>query len=177
MSKAATLPQFSPSQGYTYPSPETTKHKFTDLSQRSKEATPLPDTQTSTKSISHTQTDEYISNQLLADTIGISLRYGDEYMDEVPVTGQPGEFRLWTKKQDTSKLAVPGVKVGSSGGGSVVGTPKLSEGLSLKTDVPLQQKKQNKGDKSPKTPAGGPPKPKRRKSKVQVTTPGGTSST
>jgi len=131
----------------------------------------MPDTQTSTKSTVSTQTDEYISNQLLADTIGISLRYGDEYMDEVPVTGQPGEFRLSTKKQDNTKLAVPAIpKAG--------GTPKPDSLPALKTDVPpALQRKGSKVEKSPKTPGGGPPKPKRRKSKVNVSTPGGTSPT
>jgi len=172
MAKAATLPEFSPSHGYMYPALDSTKDKFTDTSQRSKEATPMPDSQTSAKSITHTQTDDYISNQLLADTIGIAMRYGDEYMDEVPVTGQPGEFRLSTKKQDSNKLAVPDVvtKAGTS-------TPKPNELPALKTDVSVQQRKLSKGDKSPKTPGGGPPKPKRRKSKVQVTTPGGTNAT
>lgn len=159
MTKAATLPEFSPSLGYTYPSLETTKPKYNDADLRSKEATPMPDTQSSSKSHSTTtttQTDDFINNQLLAETLNISSRYGDEYMDEVPVAGQPGEFRLSTKKQDASKLVVPTVvKTG--------GTPK-PDGLSLKTDVPKVEERK-KGEKSPKTPSGGMSKVKRRKSK------------
>lgn len=158
MTKASTFPEYSPTLGHTYPIPETTKPKFSDLSQRSKEPTPMPNTQNTTKSATTvTQTDDYLSNQLLADTINISLRYGDEYMDEVPVTGQPGEFHLSTKKQDKTKLAVPVAGKGPS--------IKVEPLPALKTDIPPpSSRKGNKPDKSPRIP-GAPPKPKRRKSK------------
>jgi mediator of RNA polymerase II transcription subunit 6 len=166
ISKASTFPEFSPALGHTYPSLDTSKPKFSDLTQRSKEPTPMPDTQTTSKSQgATTQTDEQISNQLLADTINISLRYGDEYMDEAPVTGQPGDFHLSLKARkepEKGKLAVPSVNNKASG----VNTPEPP--TPSKTDMPTLSRKGSKVEKS----IGGAPKPKRRKSKGTLVTSG-----
>lgn len=84
-------------------------------------------------------------------------------MDENPITGQPGDFHLSTTgRKDKDKLLVPApVKGPLSTPGKSTATPTPP---SLKTDIP-SARKVSKGEKSPKTPGGGPPKPKRRKSK------------
>ena len=82
------------------------------------------------------------------------MKYGDEYMDEAPITGQPGDFHLSTGARKDNRLAVPTTK-------GLAPTQKPTP-PTLKTDVP-PAKKPTKAEKSPKTP--GMPKPKRRKSK------------
>ena len=168
ISQAATLSQFSPALGHTYASPVIpTKPKIGEGGSTSKEATPMPDSQQSSKkSDALSQTDEQLSNQLLADTINISLKYGDEYMDENLVTGQPGSFhlsKLGKKELEKGKLTVPSLAKPAA-------APKPAPPLAVKTDVPIA-KKGIKVEKSPKTP--GAPKPKRRKSKPNVNAAGG----
>lgn len=82
-------------------------------------------------------------------------------MDEIPITGQPGEFHLTsTGRKDTSKLMVPATGKPLQMPGKATPTPPT-----LKTDIP-PERKGSRSEKSPKTPGGGVPKPKRRKSKA-----------
>lgn len=79
-------------------------------------------------------------------------------MDELPITGQPGDFHLSTTgRKEKDKLMVPLV---SKAPASLVdkGKPQTP---ALKTDIP-PARKGSKVEKSPRTP--GMPKPKRRKS-------------
>jgi mediator of RNA polymerase II transcription subunit 6 len=95
-------------------------------------------------------------------------------MDENPITGQPGEFHLSsTGRKEAGKLAVPG----GGAKGPLSTAPKSAPARpALKTDIPLARKG-SKSKESPKTPgSGGPPKPKRRKSKALVSA-GGVSPT
>lgn len=172
VSQAATLSQFSPALGHTYPPPVAiAKPKIGEMVS-TREGTPMPDSQQSSKKPdASTQTDEQLSNQMLADTINISLKYGDEYMDENLVTGQPGAFHLsksGKKDQEKGKLAAPVIAKPAA-------TPKPAP-LAVKTDVPPPLiRKGSKVEKSPKTP--GAPKPKRRKSKPNLNVPGSVSPT
>ncbi|KAG0648609.1 Mediator complex subunit 6 [Hyphodiscus hymeniophilus] len=160
MSIAARLPDFSPALGHRYLPPPSSRLKAIEsqLSQGSKEPTPLPDAlQTSKKvpSSADINASNYLDVRLLEESLNITQKYGDEYMDENPVTGQPGDFHLSTTgRKDKDKLSVPVVKApapAASGKPSAPPTP-------LKTDIPPARK----GSKSPRTP--GMPKPKRRKS-------------
>ena len=62
--------------------------------------TPLPATQDTTstqraRASSKPEADvDYQSIQMLADSYSLALRYGDEYMDQNPIIGEPGSFRL-----------------------------------------------------------------------------------
>lgn len=127
------------------------------LSQVSKEITPLPESlQGPKKHEGNTASSAYQSNRLLEETLNITLKYGDEYMDENPITGHPGAFNLSsTGRKEPEKLAVPTAKPLQMPG-------KIAP--TLKTDIP-PEKKVNKTDKSPRTPGG---KPKRRKSKIAL---------
>lgn len=88
------------------------------------------------------------------------LKYGDEYMDENPITGEPGAFHLSTTgRKDKEKLMVPQV---GKGLGSKTGTPAPPP---LKTNIEPQKK--SKGEKTP-TKSPGVKGPKRRKSKANV---------
>jgi mediator of RNA polymerase II transcription subunit 6 len=160
LATASALPDFSPSLGHTYMPPPSSRLKAIEsqLGQSSKEATPVPEALSSKKAPVSTNSSSYLDNKLLEETLSISLKYGDEYMDENPITGQPGEFHLSTTGRDKDKLAAPAIGKAAAGDGKAGAVPKLD------TDItPLR--KGSKSDKSPKTPGGGMPKLKRRKSK------------
>jgi mediator of RNA polymerase II transcription subunit 6 len=157
------------------PPPTANRLKSTEsqLGQASKEATPLPESLQSRKSPTTTNGSTFLSSRLLEETLNITLKYGDEYMDENPITGQPGEFHLSsTGRKEAGKLAVPA----TSGKGPLSTATKAPSAPSLKTDIP-PARKGSKSKESPKSAnASGPPKPKRRKSKVPLSA-GGASPT
>jgi mediator of RNA polymerase II transcription subunit 6 len=129
------------------------------LGQSSKENTPLPDSVQGPKKVGGPATSSaYNSDRLLEETLNITLKYGDEYMDENPITGAPGAFNLSsTGRKEISRFAIPVTKpLQMPGKVSTAATP------TLKTDI-APEKKGNKTDKSPRTPGG---KLKRKKSKV-----------
>ncbi|TVY55160.1 Mediator of RNA polymerase II transcription subunit 6 [Lachnellula cervina] len=166
-STAATLPSFTPALGTTYlPPPSTSRLKPTEsqgaLSQTSKENTPLPDSLTSKKApLPSTNNSTFLSSRLLEESLNITLKYGEEYMDENPITGEPGAFHLTTTgRVEKDKLAVPVVSKG--GIGSKTGTPAPPS--SLKTTGIEVKKEGLKGEKTP-TKSPGVKGPKRRKSK------------
>ncbi|KAE8446631.1 hypothetical protein EG329_011824 [Mollisiaceae sp. DMI_Dod_QoI] len=162
ISSAAALPDFSPALGHIYMPPSNGNRKTNEsqLGQVSKENTPLPDSlQTTKKPLIQSNSSNYLTTRVLEDALNISLKYGDEYMDEIPITGQPGEFHLKsTGRKDASKLMVPAPGKGLQMPGKAPPAPP-----SLKTDIP-SERKGSRSEKSPKTP--GMPKPKRRKSKA-----------
>jgi mediator of RNA polymerase II transcription subunit 6 len=113
-------------------------------------------------------TSTYLSSRLLGESLDLTLRYADEYMDENPITGHPGDFHLSTtgrKGRDNLKALPASKSLSQSQSGVKTTAPPTPEKIVV--DVPpLSMRKGSKGDKSPKTP--GMPKPKRRKSKALV---------
>lgn len=113
----------------------------------------------SQKSLSRAALDSRIAEESLA----IHLKYGDEFMDENPITGQPGSFHLSsTGRKD--KLTVPlGNKQGPL---SLKDAPLPPINTKVAAENPLAR-----NGKETKSPRSGAPKPKRRKSKGGTTTP------
>jgi mediator of RNA polymerase II transcription subunit 6 len=106
-------------------------------------------------------TSTYLSSRLLAESFEMSLRYGDEYMDENPITGYPGDFHLSTTgRKGRDRASVPPSTQGTLQSREKTLTPLTPE---VKT-IEVPGRKGSKSDKSPKPP--GLPKPKRRKSKA-----------
>lgn len=171
ISSAAALPDFSPALGHTYiPPPSASRLKSTEsqLAQASKENTPLPDSLQSKKPVTSSNSSTFLSSRLLEETLNISMKYGDEYMDENPITGQPGEFHFSsTGRKEKDKLIVPATGVKGPLQTSAKATPAPP---ALKTDI-LPARKGSKSKESPTKP-GGPPKPKRRKSKALMSASG-----
>src|SRR5436305_9855915 len=116
LSAAAPLPVFAPSCGHTY-FPPVQKHSQPSqlgLSQQSKETTPMPasqpeSSQKSAKTLSDAQAPDFQDTRTLLESINMSLRYGKEYMNEMPLVGEPGNFRL-----SKTKEALPPPSAGTS---------------------------------------------------------------
>ncbi|KAI1342075.1 MED6 mediator sub complex component-domain-containing protein [Xylariaceae sp. FL0016] len=138
---------WSPSQGHRYrttPSPTNTRDRLAE----SKGATPLPESQANKdggETKKTTQSD--LASRLASNSWMIHEMYGGEYMDENPITGKPGEFHLSSTGRKDMLLQIPALDTSLKS--------PLSPGLN---------KKDGKGDKTPKTPTGV-SKAKRKKSK------------
>lgn len=118
------------------------------------------DTASSAKSLLKQASDsENRSLQLLAESYTLALRYGNEYMDENPIVGEPGSFIL-------SKSREPGA-VNSQLQNKAPMSSKRPVAPEIKTsDVSSLTKKISKGaEKSPVSP-GAKDKKARRKSKA-----------
>jgi mediator of RNA polymerase II transcription subunit 6 len=157
---ADSVQKWSPSRGRIYhnaPPPPSTRPKGVE----SKEATPMPGATAtvSQKEVNRTAVDSILAEESLA----IYLKYGDEFMDENPITGQPGSFHLSsTGRKD--KLPVPLAAKGAPL--SLKDTPLPPLNTKAAAENPLARP-----GKETKSPKSGAPKPKRRKSKGGTNTP------
>lgn len=113
-----------------------------------------------------TSDSEYQGLQLLAESYGLSSRYGKEYMDENPLLGEPGSFIL-------SKSRELGPSISQSQPRAPA-PPKIATSQEGKTSTisPPTKKGAKGAEKSPITP-GTKEKKQRRKSKAagNTTTP------
>ena len=114
LTEAAPLANFSPARGYTYLPPTSKTTGAGSLSARaSKENTPLPDSafnkvaKDSLNAATENGTDTEDLKTLL-DAFAMAHRYSKEYMDDAPLTGEPGNFVL-SKSKDEGKL-FPGLQ-------------------------------------------------------------------
>lgn len=95
--------------------------------------------------------------RLLDESFQLSMRYGDEYMDQNPITGQPGAFNLTSTGRKTKDI------LGAAAQKAGLQDPTKTPVDEKASDIPPTRKGSKAADKAPKTP--GIPKPKRRKSK------------
>ncbi|KAI2641603.1 MED6-domain-containing protein [Hypomontagnella submonticulosa] len=151
---------WSPSLGHVYKAaPSVTNTKTRAL--ESKGATPMPEAQEGTKAAPEPkktmQSQSAPDARLAEHSFMIHMQYGGEYMDENPITGKPGEFHLSStgRKDKLQALSLPNLT-------TTFKTPAITGGTQ-------PEKKDSKGDKTPKTPTGMPSKPKRKKSKAGAT--------
>ena len=145
-------------------------------------STPIPATQetstsSKTQSSSLSKADvDYSGIQMLADSYALSLRYVNEYMDENPIVGEPGSFRL-AKSHDSSLNSSMSTNRSSQQQSFKSSTPaplpmpakEIPTPLLKTDDLPAEAKKPLKGaEKSPTTPGVKEKKEKkeRRKSKA-----------
>lgn len=120
MKSAATLPTFTASHGHTYLPPGVRSKEGAGTSQasQSKEATPMPDASFPTTESSQatsksslggsTTSSNYQDTRSLAESFSLLTRYGDEFMDESPLVGEPGSFILSRTGGETTGSAVKG---------------------------------------------------------------------
>ena len=113
---------------------------------------------------------DYRGIRLLADSYSLSLRYDKEYMDDNPLIGEPGSFKLSRARNLAPAASQPQIQLTTSVKSSAPIPPKIE---TTAPAVPLR-KGSKAGEKSPITP-GAKEKKGRRKSKaagmVAVTTP------
>ncbi|KAL2863013.1 mediator complex subunit MED6 [Aspergillus lucknowensis] len=123
---ASTLPIFSPSHGHTYlpPAPKSRDSSQPSVqAQTSKESTPVPYADATNKAQSFEGSQLSSGSTIhdiktLAESLNLLSRYGDEYMDESPLMGEPGSFILSRtadadrgiapKQQQPSATSIPG---------------------------------------------------------------------
>ncbi|KAL8725751.1 MAG: hypothetical protein Q9166_007151 [cf. Caloplaca sp. 2 TL-2023] len=154
MATASGLPTFTPALGHTYLPPASkalTSAMSTQMSQTSKESTPIPGTQDSVSGKASLPSKpvpnlDLQSTQLLEASLNLSLRFGREYMDENPLVGEPGSFII-SKTRDSQQLSQqPNPKPVSA---ATAKTPAPQ----VMTDIPPTAGKDSGGsDKSPMSP-------------------------
>lgn len=144
------------------------------ISQQSKENTPMPDIPSQTQSSTETQTtsktglgisgssSSYQDTRSLADAFNLFTRYGDEFMDENPLQGEPGSFILSRNGGENDRAGANKTTMKSAAPVSVhtpvpgrVSTPQV------RVDTPGKA-----SDKSISPPSSGGDKGKRKKNRV-----------
>ncbi|KAK2764926.1 hypothetical protein FQN54_008623 [Arachnomyces sp. PD_36] len=191
LSTASPLPIFSPSYGHTYMPPVAksldggAQQQQQQSRQQSKENTPMPDVQQSfTSQGAASNFDNTSGNggstaqdtRNLAEAFNLFSKYGDEFMDDSPLVGEPGSFILSKQNEKPANAATARQKSGSGSGGTAgaaklppppppTASPAPGKPGPIKTDL----KAAGKGtEKSPITPGGTKEKVKRKKSKAGV---------
>ncbi|OAX80443.1 hypothetical protein ACJ72_05224 [Emergomyces africanus] len=208
---ASPLPIFSPSYGHTYmpPVPKSLEAPRPGIQQPGQQGlpdTPLPDTSLQSKGGSGTpaaatqQTSASTStppltsssttmrdSRSLVEAFNLLARYGDEFMDDAPLLGEPGSFIIGktsseplvvgTRQPTNNKISKQPIRAPSAGIGPSMSKPGTPAGTgtaavpapTIKTDqATLGEvgKAWKGGEKSPTTPGGSKEKVKRRKSKI-----------
>lgn len=151
---ANSIQKWTPARGHVYATPQIPRAPTLEP----KEATPMPDGpggragQPPTK----TATEAEQLARLAEESFSIHMKYGGDYMDEIPITGAPGNF-YFTSTGRNDKLAVPQVQPQPA-------KPPVLAPLNIKAAGAVLAKDAKK-TKSPKPGVGGRSKD-RRKSKV-----------
>lgn len=160
---------FSVSHGHTYHKPvqQSTSQALGGPSQHSKESTPMPETQPSTtekstgSSQAHDDTDSGIRTAW--DALRMTLQYGKEYMDDMPLAGEPGNFRFSKSKEGTAGQIKPPT---TSSTAATPGQSRAASSVPQAPSNPLAGPKASKGEDKALSVSEGAIKAKRRKSKV-----------
>ncbi|KAL5614502.1 hypothetical protein BROUX41_004605 [Berkeleyomyces rouxiae] len=164
ITKCESIRTWAPSQGHTYVAPPSKKDTADMLvataTQGSSQAS-----QSQHNVVSNPDANEEKMLQRLADeSIRVHMRYGGDYIDENPITGEPGKFHL----SSTGRSAAAAAAAAAAATSANVAAP-LSTVASLKTEV--MSKKDDKKDASGTKDRKSSQKPRRRKSKSIATTP------
>ena len=176
LSTASALPDFTPALGHTYLPPAikaAVPGSNPQTAQESKEGTPMPGAGTprpdaqdvaGTRPIAPKLAGESSlqDTRMLAESWDLSIRYGNDYMDENPIVGEPGNFKL----AKTKNLALAMAKVPAAPQ-PFKAPPKKASAPPIKTDLPADKDKKATPStgKTPITP-GLKDKKGRRKSKA-----------
>lgn len=169
MKTASTLPTFTSSYGHTYMPPSTrTTEAVQPAAQQSKETTPMPEV---TRAEAHkaglevsTTSSSYQDTRSLAEAFNLFTQYGDEFMDETPLVGEPGSFIL-SRAGGESERAPGKASKAASKLTTAVNTPSGPTGRVSTPQVRVETPGKA-SDKSSSPPSSGENKGKRRKSKV-----------
>lgn len=178
---ASSLPRFTPALGHGYapPSARTSETpSASQASQQSREVTPVPGSQIQSDSARPSSVTSITASastvadtQALYESFNQFVRYGNEYMDENPLIGEPGSFvfssskhHLQSQQQTAQKVKAAKAQIVTQQSRAATPQPSRPSTPQLKVDTVAQGKKSNK--EGTKSVSGGAPKPKRRKSRV-----------
>lgn len=159
------------------PAARATNEPGHQASQQSKENTPMPDaappstadTQASSKAglgIS-TASSSFRDTRSLAESFQLFTRYGDEYMDETPLVGEPGSFILSRVGGENDRVTgasaktISKVAAGAATTSTLSGPPGRVSTPQVRVDTPGKV-----SEKSSSPPSSGENKGKRKKSRV-----------
>ncbi|KAK4236234.1 MED6 mediator sub complex component-domain-containing protein [Achaetomium macrosporum] len=154
LSTASSMSSWSPARGRTYPTPA--------ASASSSAARQRETTTTSTTNLP--------DSSVLEEALAIHHQFGNQYMNENPITGKPGDFHL-------SSTGRKGVSLSAAAAGNLKKASLVPTLPTLNTQVgaenPLAAKPSGKETKSPKTPGGSSAmqKGKKRKGSKAAVTP------
>lgn len=175
MKSAATLPTFTASHGHTYLPPGVRSKETPGTSQasQSKEATPMPDvsfpmtesSQSTSKSSlgGSTTSSKYQDTRSLAESFSLLTRYGDEFMDESPLVGEPGSFilsRTGTEATGSAIKGAPKIAANAATAGTPAALPVRASTPQVRVETPGKASEKS----SPPSSAGD--KGKRKKSRI-----------
>ncbi|KAJ5669227.1 hypothetical protein N7462_010297 [Penicillium macrosclerotiorum] len=177
MKTASTLPKFTPAYGHTYMPPTARSTEAgPQASQQSKENTPMPDAGPSSSAESQapnktalgisTGGSSYQDTRSLAEAFNLFTRYGDEFMDENSLVGEPGSFILSRNGAVNDRAAGTAAKaVPKTAPGTTTNTPSGVPGRvstpQVRVDTPGKA-----SDKSNTPPSSGENKGKKKKNQV-----------
>ena len=167
---AADLSLFSVSHGHTYykPPQPSARPALTGHAQRSREGSIVPESQgfaTEKAATAQTQEDTAGGAQTAWEALKMTVKYGKEYSDDMPLVGEPGNFRF--SKSKAAVAATSQSKVQAKAASPSVATPG-SRATSVVVPVSSTSPAAKGVKVGEKTTAGSDTtaKAKRRKSKV-----------
>ncbi|KAJ5166454.1 Mediator of RNA polymerase II transcription subunit 6 [Penicillium canariense] len=176
MKSASTLPTFTPSYGHTYlPPTARTAEPGQQASQPSKENTPMPDATQSSGAEPQsagkaglgisTTSSSYQDTRNLGEAFNLFTQYGDEFMDENPLVGEPGSFIL-SRAGENDRAAGTAAKAALKAAPSTtVNTPAGLRGRSTTPQVRIDTPGKA-SEKSNSPPSSGENKGKRKKNRI-----------
>jgi len=99
---AGSLQYYSPEKGYSYfPSSQKPKPSAgLESTRTSRAASPIADTASQTSARQGKESSHQDDDRAIFNSFNLAIRYGSEYMDENPLTGEPGSFKLSTTNRN-----------------------------------------------------------------------------
>jgi len=139
---ASNLPVFSASDGHSYfrQGQKSTTTIAAAEEMQSKAGTPMPEVRGSTgqePEVTIAEAEKRSDERILRAALSMTMQYGEQYYDDAPLIGEPGNFRLATAKDPVRNLKV-----------AELGVPIRSTAVS-KANTPAPSVKSPSGSVSP----------------------------
>lgn len=164
------MSNFSVSHGHTYHKPvqQSTRQALAGSTQQNREGSVVPESQGASEKETQEQEDMDVGEKTVWDALRMTLHFGKEYSDDMPLVGEPGNFRFSKSKDAASQPSQ--TKGQSQTLSSPAGTPSHSRAASVVAPMTGNPSTAGKGAKTadkatPVADAGG--KAKRKKSKIE----------
>ncbi len=163
------IQSWSPAVGRVYDAPSTGPASSSTTTKQ-REATPLPETAKASAN-TNTNNTNLPGSRLIEEALGLHHQFGEQNLDENPITGKPGDFQLSSTGRKVVNLSA--AAAANAKKASLLPTlPTLNTKLGGAGENPLASKPTGKETKSPKTAGGGGlPKGKKRKGSKAAVTP------